>query len=217
MTSPDRLNLKSGELRPANPDPTVCIVDDDGGVRDSLALLLGLNGLRVQVFACAEDFLATRNLPTFGCLLLDIRMPGMGGLELQRKLAGRGIRLPVIVMTAHENIAASRTAFKAGAVDFLAKPIAKTELMEAIRDAFAACQDSRSQTLVARDANIRLDRLTVREKDVLGLLVNGHSSREAADKLAISPRTVEVYKARLMEKLCARKLSDLMRITLLAQ
>jgi FixJ family two-component response regulator len=217
MTQSARLVPDSSESRPAIPDPTVFIIDDDAGVRDSVALLLGLQGLRVLVFACAEDFLAAGTTATYGCILLDIRMPGMGGLELQRELVVRGIRLPVIVMTAHGNIAASRTAFKAGAVDFLSKPVSKSELMDAIRDALVLCQDSSNQRLVAREAHIRLGRLTAREKDVLGLLVDGHSSREAADKLAISHRTVEVYKARLMEKLCARKLSDLMRITLLTQ
>lgn len=208
---------ESSELQRGPPDPTIFIVDDDAGVRDSVALLLGLHGLRVLVFASAEDFLAACPTETYGCILLDIRMPGMGGLELQRELVFRAIRLPVIVMTAHGNIAASRTAFKAGAVDFLSKPVAETELMEAIRDGLALRQDSSSQMFVAREAHIRLDRLTAREKDVLDLLVDGNSSREAADKLAISHRTVEVYKARLMEKLCARKLSDLMRIALLAQ
>lgn len=217
MTQSAQVTQESNVSRSANPDPTIFIVDDDAGVRDSLALLLGLHGLRVLVFACAEDFLSASTSLTYGCILLDIRMPHMGGLELQRELVARGIQLPVIVMTAHENIAASRTAFKAGAVDFLSKPLAQTELLEAIRDALALCQSDGSQVRAVRDAHIRLDRLTAREKDVLGLLVDGHSSREAADKLAISHRTVEVYKARLMEKLCARKLSDLMRIALLTQ
>ena len=212
-----RLHMESADSGSANPDATIFIVDDDAGVRDSLALFLGLRGLRVLAFACAEDFLTACPTKAYGCILLDIRMPGMGGLELQRELVVRGIQLPVIVMTGHESIAASRTAFKAGAVDFLSKPVAKTELMEALRDALAMCQDGGGQMPMARDAHIRLDRLTAREKDVLGLLANGHSSREAADKLSVSQRTVEVHKARLMQKLCVRELSDLMRIGLLAQ
>lgn len=207
----------NNEIWSISADPTIYIIDDDAGVRDSLALLLGLHSLRVAVFACAEDFFSACNPHSHGCILLDIRMPGMGGLELQRQLMVRGIRLPVIVMTAHGNVAASRTAFKAGAVDFLSKPISETELLDAVREALALCQEDGKDVRIVSDAQIRIDRLTAREKDVLGLLVDGLSSRETAERLAISPRTVEVYKARMMEKLCARKLSDLMKIALLTQ
>lgn len=198
-------------------EPTIYIIDDDAGVRDSLALLLGLHNLRVLVFASAEDFLLACDSPRRGCILVDIRMPGMGGLELQRQLAIRAIGLPVVVMTGHGSVAASRVAFKAGAVDFLSKPISEVELIEAISNALALCQGEGCEMPAIRDAQASLNRLTTREKAVLDLLVEGFSIREAATKLAISHRTVEVYKARMMEKLRARNLSDIARIALLAK
>jgi len=189
--------------------PTVYIVDDDAAVRDALALLLGLKNLRVLVFANAEDFLSACSPSWQGCILLDMRLPGMGGLELQRELLTRGIRLPVIVMTAHSNVAAARVAFKAGAVEFLMKPVSEVELMDALRDAMTI-EDSSIHSRIGRQfAKASLRKLTSREREVLALLVNGLSSREVADTLAISPHTVEVYKGRMMGKLAARSLSDL--------
>ncbi len=189
--------------------PTVYIVDDDAAVRDALALLLGLKNLRVLVFANAEDFLSACSPDWQGCLLLDMRLPGMGGLELQRELLARGIRLPVIVMTAHSSVAAARVAFKAGAVEFLMKPVSEVELMDALRDAMAI-EDSSIHGRIGRQvAKASLGKLTSREREVLALLVNGLSSREVAKRLAISPHTVEAYKGRMMGKLAARKFSDL--------
>lgn len=190
-------------------DPTVYIVDDDAAVRDSLALLLGLKNLRVLVFANAEDFLSACSPDWHGCVLLDMRLPGMGGLELQHELLTRGIRLPVVIMTAHSNLAAARVAFKAGAVEFLVKPVSEVELMDALRDAMAIEGSSIHARLGRPLAKAGLEKLTSREREVLALLVNGLSSREVANKLAISPHTVEVYKGRMMGKLSARSLSDL--------
>lgn len=120
---------------PSMMDPTIFIVDDDAGVRDSLSLLLGLRGYRVQVFERAGDFLSVVRAESYGCALFDIRMQGMGGLELQHTLKARGIGLPIIFMTGYANVAAARTAFKAGAVDFLSKPLPEAELLEAIQRA----------------------------------------------------------------------------------
>lgn len=188
---------------------TVYIVDDDAAVRDALALLLGLKNLRVLVFANAEDFLGACSPDWQGCILLDMRLPGMGGLELQRELLTRGIRLPVIVMTAHSNVAAARMAFKAGAVEFLMKPVSEVELMDALRDAMTIEDNSIHGRTGRQFANASLGKLTSREREVLALLMNGLSSREVADTLSISPHTVEAYKGRMMGKLSARELSDL--------
>jgi len=197
-------------------DPTVYLIDDDAGIRDALSLLLGLKNLRVQVFANAEDFLAADRPQTDACILLDMRLPGMGGLELQRTLIAKGNWTPVIMMTANPNIAATRTAFKAGAVDFLLKPIPETELIEALHDAITFGRVKLQQAAAQVESNSALANLPTREREVLDLLVNGSSSREVAQKLAISHRTVEVYKSRMMEKLGVRKLSDLMRLALLS-
>jgi FixJ family two-component response regulator len=207
------LTLRLEELcRDAN--PTIYLIDDDPGIRDSLSLLLGLRNLRVQVFANAEDFLVADRPQAHACILLDIRLPGMGGLQLQRTLIAAGNWTPVIIMTANPNIAASRTAFKSGAVDFLLKPIAETELIEALCDALSSGSIKLNSAGVRLENNSALCSLTLREREVLDLLVNGSSSREVAQKLAISHRTVEVYKSRMMEKLGVRKLTDLVRLAL---
>lgn len=195
-------------------EATVFIVDDDPAIRDSLALLLGLNDLRVQVFASAEDFLATCRKEWHGCLLLDLRMGGMDGLTLQRALIQRDIHLPVVIITAHGNLAAARVAFKAGAVDFLEKPVTEAVLLAAVREALLQGAQQRARSSVQEEARTLLALLTPREKEVMERLAQGLSSRDVAERLGISPRTVEVYKARMMEKLGARRLPDLIRLWL---
>lgn len=195
-------------------EATVFIVDDDAAMRDSLALLLGLNDLRVQVFASAEDFLATCRKEWHGCLLLDLRMGGMDGLALQRALQDRGIQLPVVIVTAHGTLAAARIAFKAGAVDFLEKPVTEDVLLAAVREALAQGINQREKALVHEEARTLLALLTPREKEVMERLAQGLSSRDIGERLGISHRTVEVYKARMMEKLGARRLPDLIRLWL---
>lgn len=192
--------------------PTVYIVDDDPGVRDSLSLLLELKGLRTRAFASAAGFLEACRPEWSGCLLLDLKMPEMGGLELQAELASRGIALPVIVVTAHGDVASARASFKAGALDFVEKPIDDDVLLAAIQAALE--RDSRARAESAESAQVaeRLARLTPREREVLDLVAEGRHNREIAAALEISPRTVEVYKSRLMEKLQVRRLPDLVRL-----
>lgn len=196
---------------------TVYLIDDDPGIRDAMSLLLGLKNLRVQVFANAEDFLADERPQANACILLDMRLPGMGGLQLQHTLASRGNATPVIIMTANPNIAASRTAFKAGAVDFLSKPVSETELIEALYSAISRGSVTPNNSPDSPEKKCDLSSLTDREREVLDLLVNGSSSREAAQMLDISHRTVEVYKSRMMKKLGVRKLTDLVRLALFSQ
>ncbi len=196
------------------PEPTVFIVEDDEAVRDSLALLLGLSGMRTMAFASAEEFLRTWDPGWTGCVVLDLRMPGMTGLELLGELGRRGTVPPVIVITAHGDVAATRGSFKAGAVDFFEKPVDNDALVEAIRRAVdqdvARHAELHEEALLARG----LDRLTPREHEVLDLVTAGLHNREIAAQLGISPRTVEVHKGRVMEKLGIRRLPDLIRLML---
>jgi FixJ family two-component response regulator len=194
--------------------PTVFIVDDDAGVRDSLAMLLELKGFRTRTFAAAEAFLAEYRPEWPGCLVLDLRMPGMSGLELQADLARRGSALPVIIITAHGDVATTRSALKGGAVDFIEKPIDDEALVAAIAAALDRDARERDRAQAAAGAAERFARLTSREREVLALVAEGRHNREIAVALGISPRTVEVYKARLMEKLQVRRLPDLVRLVL---
>ena len=194
--------------------PTVFIVDDDAGVRDSLAMLLELKGFRARTFADAEGFLAEYRPERPGCLVLDLRMPGMNGLELQAHLARRGVPLPVIIVTAHGDVATTRSALKGGAVDFIEKPIDDEALVAAIAAALDRDARERERAQAAAGAAERFARLTEREREVLALVAEGRHNREIAVALGISPRTVEVYKARMMEKLQVRRVPDLVRLVL---
>lgn len=195
-------------------EPAVYIVDDDAAVRDSLALLLGLHGYQTQAFASAEDFLAAWRPERNGCLLLDLKMPGMDGLALQARLNALGSHLPLVVITAHGDVAAARAALKAGALDFLEKPIDDVLLLELILEVMTRAREA--TLTAARSANLeeRMANLTPREREVMEFAADGLNNREIAARLAISPRTVEVYKARMMEKMQVRRLSELIRLLL---
>lgn len=193
---------------------TVYIVDDDASVRDSIALLLSLRGYRTAIFACAEDFLRALEVPETqgaGCLLTDIRMPGMSGLDLQTELARRNLLLPVIVITAHGDVEAARTAFKNQAVDFLQKPYDDEQLCAAIDAGFARERERLAAAADDQQRCARVAELSVREREVTALLARGLSNREVGKTLGISPRTVEVHKARLMRKLGAGNLAELIQ------
>lgn len=193
-------------------DSTVFVVDDDASVRDALSLLISLKGLRASVFSSAEDFLAVYDPEWRGCLLTDLQMPGMSGLELQLALHERQIALPVVVLTAHGDVATTRAALKNGAVDFLEKPVDDDVLLDVLRNAIRIDTERHRAQALHTETTARLSRLTPRERDVLQLLCEGLQHREIAERLAISPRTVEVYKARMMEKLNCRTLADVMRV-----
>lgn len=196
---------------------TLFIVEDDQSVRDALGLLLGLRGYPVAMFADGESFLKALQPEWCGCLLLDIRMPGMNGLSLQQQLLDIGCKIPVIVMTGHGDVDSARQAFRAQAIDFLEKPIDHSRLMRAIDEAFSR----QSATLEAENQQNEFTRLlaglTPREKEVMDLVVSGRHNREIAESLDISPRTVEVHKARMMVKLQVDSIPDLVRRTLLKQ
>ena len=200
----------------ATVEQTVFIVDDDVAVRDSLALLLGLKGYRTAIYSSAEDFLAAYRKDWRGCLVLDIKMSGMSGLELQAQLASQGVDLPIVIITGHGDAASARQALKSGAIDFLEKPLDEEQLISAVGSALERDAKRRAEKSIGDEASSRLARLTPRERQVMDLAAAGRHNREIGEALGISPRTVEVYKARLMEKLQARNLSELIRFALTA-
>jgi RNA polymerase sigma factor (sigma-70 family) len=194
---------------------TVFIVDDDPSIRDALSLLLAVHDYRVAVFASAESFLDKLSPSWRGCLLLDIRMPGMDGLELQQVLQVGGVSLPVIIMTGHGDTTSAREAFRAQAVDFLEKPLDQDSLLNALQEARSRCEATMSQEGRRQEANELVRALTSREREVLDLVIAGRHNREIAVNLGISPRTVEVHKMRLMDKLRVRNVAELVRLSLM--
>lgn len=195
-------------------DPTVFIIDDDDAVLDSLSVLLETGGFSVKAFASANAFLAAVQQSWRGCILTDVRMPGMDGLELQEKIAERGLNLPVVVMTGHGDVPIAVRAMKAGAIDFIQKPFDEETILDGIRRAMARSEQVRSQEAASTEVRGRLATLTTREREVLDNLVDGHPNKVIAFNLGISPRTVEIHRARVMEKMRARSLSELVRMTL---
>lgn len=192
----------------------IFIVEDDQSVRDSLGLLLGMEGHHVTMFADAESFLKSYRSEWCGCLLIDIRMPGMNGLMLQKRLLEIGCKIPVIVMTGHGDVESSREAFRAHAVDFLEKPIDHAKLMRAIGEAFSLQNAAIIRDAQSAESDHLLARLTPREKEVMELIVAGRHNKEIAEVLGISVRTVEVHKARIMTKLCVDGVSGLVRLSM---
>jgi len=197
-------------------DKTVFLVDDDPAVRDSLALLLEQHGLRVEGFADALSFLAACGPQTRGCAILDLRMPGRDGLWLQQEMIERRLTIPVVILTGHGDIPATVRAVKAGAVDFLTKPVKGEALLAAIRSAFERAADLERQFDEFRAAASVLDHLTARERDVIVLVAQGRSNKEIARALGISHRTVEIHKAHVMHKSGARTLLELTHLVDLA-
>ena len=198
------------------PEPTVFVVDDDRAMRDSLSWLLDSVGLRVRSYATAAEFLADHDPAQPGCLVLDVRMPGMSGLDLQAELARRGVELPTIVITGHAEVSMAVRAVKAGALDFIEKPFSDQLLLDRVRQALEIDLEVREVRRRREDALRRLATLTAREREVLNLVVAGKQNKEVASELGVSPKTVEVHRAHVMSKMCVDSLAELIRITLLA-
>jgi len=192
---------------------TVHIVDDDEAIRDSLSVLLGAGGFAVAAYPSAEAFLVASTQGP-GCVLIDVRMPGMGGLELQEELVRRGRRIPVILMTGHADVPIAVRAMKAGAVDFVGKPFDGEAMLAAIQRAFGLGLEAARAEAEGNQIGGRLAQLTPREREVLDALIAGKPNKIIAYELSISPRTVEIHRARVMEKMEARTLSDLVRMAL---
>lgn len=198
-------------------DKTVIhVIDDDAAMRDSLAFLLDVHGFQPQVYESADAFLKGTSVDAARCIVSDIRMPGMSGVELVRRLRGGGSKCPVILITGHGDVALAVEAMKAGAADFIEKPFDDEALLGAIRSALEAGAAEPGNSSTRSEAEARLADLSPRERDVLQGLVAGKINKVIAHDLSISPRTVEVYRANLMAKTGARSMSELMRLALAA-
>jgi len=198
-------------------DPVVHVIDDDEAVRQSLAFLLASSGYPVRIYASAGMFLDALAALQPGCVLTDVRMPGMSGLDLQRELVGRRIALPLIVMTGHGDVALAVEAMKAGAVDFIEKPFSEETILGAIRTALARFAREAGQHGAASEVEARMLTLTPRECEVLEGLIAGLPNKTIAYDLNISARTVEVHRANVMTKMAAASLPDLVRMVLLSR
>jgi two-component system, LuxR family, response regulator FixJ len=195
----------------------VHLVDDDDSVRRSVGFMLKTSGLQVRSYASGMDLLKDSRSLQPGCILLDIRMPGKDGLEVQAALKTAGVSLPVIIMTGHGDVPLSVKAMKAGAVDFIEKPFEKAALLSALEQGFASLQRSDDGRERAKNAAVRLQVLTPREREVLNGLAEGLPNKTIAYDLGISPRTVEIHRSNLMTKLEVRSLSEALRLAFAAQ
>ena len=196
-------------------EPVVHIVDDDPAMRESVAFLLNTEDLATRVYDGAHALLARVAELEPGCVVTDIRMPEMNGLELVGELKKRGVTHPVIVLTGHADVALAVEAMKAGVLDFLEKPFQDETLLNAVRAALAKDEGESSKARERAEIEARLSQLTPRERDVFEAVVAGDSNKAAAIRLGISPRTVEIYRANVMDKMQARTLSELVRMALL--
>ena len=192
--------------------PTVFIVDDDPAVRDAVSLLLRADGLTVAAFASAATFLESAAVQRPGCLVLDVRMPGMSGLDLQKQLQTRGCRTPILFMTGHGDVPMAIRAMKAGAFDFLEKPFQGETLLKRVREALALDARQRALQAIRAEAAARLALLSPREREVLDRVAAGQYNKVIAAELGISLSTVEIHRKRVMEKLQAESLSDLIQV-----
>jgi FixJ family two-component response regulator len=196
------------------PAACVFIVDDDEAVRSSVRLLIRSVGLQAQVYASAHDFLATYDPRHPGCLLLDVRMPGMSGLELQQELNRRGATIPVVFISGHGDVPMAVEAMQQGAFDFLQKPFRDQDLLDRVQRALARDAESRSRLAARAEIKTRLATLTPRETEVLQLVTRGKANKVVGAELGVSQRTVEIHRAHVMEKMNASSLAELVRMVL---
>lgn len=192
--------------------PTVFIVDDDAAIRIAMQSLLGSVNLEHEIYASADEYLEKIDDQRPGCLVLDIRMPGLGGLELQEELIKRGNTLPIIFITGHGDVPMAVEAMQKGAVDFIQKPFRDQELLDRIREALATDEQRREKQQQHAEVAKRLDKLTKREREVFDLVVTGKPNKVIAYELGVSQRTVEIHRARVMEKMQARSLANLVKM-----
>lgn len=195
-------------------EPIVFVVDDDPAMRDSLKWLLESVGLRTTTYGRAQDFLDDYRPGQAGCLLLDVRMPGMSGLHVQQKLPEHGIHLPVIIITGHGDVPMAVAAMKYGAVDFIEKPFNDQLLLDCVQHALQHDRSQRQEHNRRREVVERFESLTRREREVMELVVQGLSNKAIADALTVSRKTVEVHRAKVMDKMQAESLSDLIQMAM---
>jgi two-component system response regulator FixJ len=197
-------------------EPIVFVVDDDQAIRSSLKWLIESVGLQVEAYASADEFMRSYYPGRAGCLLLDVRMPGMSGLELQEHFARNDIHIPIIIITGHGDVPMAVRAMKAGAIDFINKPFNDELLLESIRNALAIDQQQRERQSRRAEIAPRLDHLTPREHEVMEMVTEGRSNKEIAMDLGVSAKTVEAHRARVMEKMGAGSLAELVRMVMAA-
>jgi len=196
------------------PDPVVYVIDDDDAARESLEFLLRSANLVVKTYDSGAAFLRTLSQIAYGCIITDVRMPGLSGIELLRHLKDSDLKLPVIVITGHGDVPIAVEAMKLGAVDFFEKPFDGDKIIEAVQSALSDWQKDADRETERREVQDRLATLTPREREVLRALVAGNPNKVIAYDLGISPRTVEIYRANVMTKTKARSLSELVRLVL---
>lgn len=199
-----------------SPNATVFVVDDDQAMRSSLQWLIESIGMKVESFSAADEFLKQYYPGRAGCLLLDVRMPGMSGLELQEYLRNNDIHIPVIIITGHGDVPMAVRAMKSGAVDFIEKPFNDEMLLDAIRNALALDERQRSRQAERAEIAARLAHLTPREHEVMEMVTDGQSNKEIANSLGVSAKTVEAHRARVMEKMQAGSLAELVRMAIVS-
>jgi FixJ family two-component response regulator len=193
--------------------PIVFVVDDDPAVSVSMKRLIRSLGLEVQTFSSAQDFLRTKRPDAPGCLVLDVRLPDLSGLDLQQELAKANVDLPIVFVTGHADIPMSVRAMKAGAVEFLTKPFREQDLLEAIQHAIGQHRTSRQQRAEISELQQRQDLLTPREREVFPLVASGLLNKQIADQLGASEKTIKIHRSQLMRKMKADSLADLVRMS----
>jgi two-component system response regulator FixJ len=196
--------------------PTVFVVDDDPAIRFAMQALMESIGLKHEILASGDEFLEKVSDQRSGCLVLDIRMPGLGGLELQEELIRRGNTLPIIFITGHGDVPMAVDAMQKGAVDFIQKPFRDQDLLDRVREALATDEEQRKSQQEHAEVAERLARLTNREREVFDLVVTGKPNKVIAYELGVSQRTVEIHRARVMEKMSAKSLADLVKMHMTA-
>lgn len=196
----------------AEPQAVVFVVDDDETVLKSLGSLLRSAGLNVETFTSAQEYLAEPRAGAPGCLVLDVRLPGLSGLELQERMAGAGVEIPIVFITGHGDIPMSVRAMKAGAVEFLTKPFRDQDLLDAVGHAIERDRDARLRRAESEGLRGRYDALTPREREVMELVASGLLNKQVAARLEISEATVKIHRGQVMQKMRANSLSDLVRM-----
>jgi FixJ family two-component response regulator len=195
-------------------DATVFVVDDDPAMRESLSFLMGSVGIRVKTFEDAHAFLDQYDSEERGCLVLDVRMPGMSGLELQERLSTNGVSLPVVMVTGYGDVPMAVRALKSGALDFIEKPFTDQELLDRVNEALNVDRRLHREAEKRVNYDVRVGRLTERELQVMRLVVDGKSNKMIAHELGLSPKTVEVHRARVMDKMEVGSLAQLLRLVI---
>jgi RNA polymerase sigma factor (sigma-70 family) len=197
-------------------EATVFVVDDDQAIRNSLKWLIESVGMRVETYASADDFINDYYPGRSGCLLLDVRMPGMSGLDLQEYFIKANLHIPIIIITGHGDVPMAVRAMKSGAVDFIEKPFNDEMLLDSIRNALARDEDERGRRAERAEIAANLAQLTPREHEVMTMVTEGKANKEIAQQLGVSAKTVEAHRARVMEKMQAGSLAELVRMVMSA-